>query len=171
MVQPRLVAWCGDLPYRYSGETLPARAWPPSCARLRALVEEQVLRLSPPPHEAGVASPGDATRTFNHALGNLYRDGQDSMGYHADDEPELGVNPTVASVSLGAPRRFVLKARRPTDGSKLEFELQDGSLLLMGGSVQHHYVHGVPKQRAVGELRVNVTFRQLLRAPTNKAVK
>jgi alkylated DNA repair dioxygenase AlkB len=96
---------------------------------------------------------------WNSLLLNLYRDGRDSIGFHADDEPELGTNPVIGSVSLGAERRFVLK--RPASGEKLEFNLHHGSLLVMGGTSQHHWRHGVPKTaRPVGP-RINLTFRQI----------
>src|SRR6185369_2643492 len=94
VLQPRLIAWAGELPYRYSGQTLEPRAATPTVAALMARVSAAV----------GVA--------FDHLLANRYRDGRDSMGLHADDEPELGLDPTVATLSLGATRRFVLKPRR-----------------------------------------------------------
>lgn len=149
VAQPRLVAWCGDLPYRYSGLTLPPRSWPASCLQLQQRVEAH----------AGLE--------FNHLLGNLYRTGYDSMGFHADDEPELGADPTLASLSFGASRRFVIKPKSRCDGTKLELELRHGSLLVMGGSLQHHYLHGVPKQPAICEPRINLTFRRLLRGPSD----
>jgi alkylated DNA repair dioxygenase AlkB len=97
---------------------------------------------------------------FNAVLLNLYRDGRDGMGWHADDEPELGRNPVIASVSLGAPRRFCLRHRRRKD-LKLDLELPRGSLLVMAGPMQHHWVHALPKtRRPVGE-RINLTFRRV----------
>jgi alkylated DNA repair dioxygenase AlkB len=96
---------------------------------------------------------------WNSLLLNLYRDGRDSIGFHADDEPELGTNPMIGSISLGAERRFVLK--HPASGETLEFNLPHGSLLVMGGTSQHHWRHGVPKTaRPVGP-RINLTFRQI----------
>jgi alkylated DNA repair dioxygenase AlkB len=97
---------------------------------------------------------------FNAVLLNLYRDGRDGMGWHADDEPELGRNPVIASVSLGATRRFCLRHRRRRD-LKLDLPLPHGSLLLMAGATQHHWLHALPKtQRPVGE-RINLTFRRV----------
>jgi alkylated DNA repair dioxygenase AlkB len=97
---------------------------------------------------------------FNAVLLNFYRDGRDGMGWHADDEPELGRNPVIASVSLGAPRRFCLRHRRRQD-LKLDLELPHGSLLAMAGALQHHWVHALPKtRRSVGE-RINLTFRRV----------
>ena len=144
--QPRLVAWAGDLEYRYSGQTLEARPWGSALATVRARVNEHT----------GVA--------FNHVLLNRYRDGNDSMGLHADDEPELGREPSVASVSLGATRRFVLVPRRGSSG-RVEIPLEHGSLLVMRGACQREYRHGIPKgPKAVAE-RVSLTFRMLLAAP------
>ena len=111
IMQPRLVAWCGELPYRYSGQTLERRPPTPAVAALMARVNAR----------AGAA--------FNHVLANRYRDGRDSMGLHADDEPELGADPLVATLSLGATRRFVIMPRRPRDGERRVIDLVTGSLL------------------------------------------
>jgi len=144
--QPRLVAWAGDVGYRYSGQTLEARPWSESLRAIRDRV---------------CASTGVA---FNHVLVNRYRDGRDSMGFHADDEPELGPEPTVAAVSVGAARRFVLVPRRGPPG-KLEIVLEPGSLVVMRGRCQAEYRHGIPKDSRCSSERVSLTFRRLLRAP------
>ena len=89
---------------------------------------------------------------------NLYRDGRDGMGWHADDEVELGRDPVIASVSLGAPRRFCLRHRKRSN-LKLDVPLPHGSLLCMSGPTQHHWVHALPKTRAVVGERINLTFR------------
>ena len=147
VLQPRLIAWAGALGYRYSGQTLEPRAATPATAALLPRVVEHTRE------------------PFNHVLVNRYRDGADSMGLHADDEPELGPDPTVATLSLGGTRRFVLKPRRAHGGSGHALDVEHGSLLVMGGSCQRHYVHGVPRQSgAVGE-RISLTFRRLHRAP------
>jgi alkylated DNA repair dioxygenase AlkB len=142
---PRLSCWIGDpgTAYRYSGTLFEPRPWPSSLRRLR---ERLCAEL-----DAG----------FNSVLANRYRDGRDCMGWHSDSEPELGPAPLIASVSLGATRRFVLKHRaRPQD--KLAIELPRGSLLVMAGATQRHYRHALPRTaKAVGE-RINLTFRQIL---------
>src|SRR5262247_1915742 len=97
VLQPRLIAWAGDLGYRYSGQTLEARNFTPTARRLLARVRDA------------------AGAPFNHVLVNRYRSGDDSMGLHADDEPELGPDPVVAIVSLGATRRLVVRPRRARD--------------------------------------------------------
>ena len=102
---------------------------------------------------------------FNHVLLNRYRDGSDSIGLHADDEPELGRDPVVAALSLGATRRFVLKPRRARLGPSRSFDVDHGSLLVMGGTCQRHYVHGVPRQAGVSGERISLTFRRVLRPP------
>jgi alkylated DNA repair dioxygenase AlkB len=100
--------------------------------------------------------------SFNSVLLNRYRDGRDGMGWHADDERELGHEPAIASVSLGATRRFKLRHRRRRDATA-SIELANGNLLLMAGATQHAYVHAVPKTtRVVGE-RVNLTLRRVVR--------
>lgn len=141
---PRLVAWHGDrgARYMYSGTAHDPQPWTRALARIRSRVQEL------------------ACRDFNSVLLNLYRDGRDGMGWHADDEPELGRDPVIASVSLGAQRRFCLRHRR-RKGVKLDLGLTHGSVLMMAGGTQHHWVHAVPKTaRPVGE-RINLTFRRV----------
>ena len=96
-------------------------------------------------------------RRFNSVLLNYYRDGRDSMGMHSDNEPELGPNPAIASVSFGATRTFVLQHK--TSKERIRIALTDGSLLLMAGSLQHHWVHGINKISRIIGPRVNLTFR------------
>src|SRR5260370_36222588 len=128
---PRLTAWYADagLTYSYSGVTHQAIAWTETLAEVRRRVEE----FSNVP--------------FNSLLLNFYRDGQDSIGYHSDAEPEVGINHAIASISLGAVRQFVLKHIKT--GAKLKYDLAHGSLLLMGGTCQHHWVHGLPQTKTV----------------------
>lgn len=144
---PRLVAWHGDAEatYVYSGTRHDPRPWTPDLEAIRCRVE----------HLTG--------HSFNAVLLNLYRDGRDGMGWHADDEPELGPDPVIASVSFGATRRFRLKHRRNRAGP-VTLELGHGSLLLMAGATQRHWLHAVPKTaRPVGE-RINLTFRRIVPA-------
>jgi alkylated DNA repair dioxygenase AlkB len=141
---PRLTAWYADdgLVYRYSGVMHVGTGWTPTLLDVKQRI---------------ASSCGAA---FNSVLVNRYRSGKDSIGMHADDEQELGVNPVVASVSLGAVRTFVLKHR--ASGEKRTMALAHGSLLVMGGTCQHYWLHGIPKTEAeVGE-RVNMTFRRIL---------
>jgi alkylated DNA repair dioxygenase AlkB len=144
---PRRVAWHGDAgaTYRYSGVSHEPEPWTPTLRRVQRRVEELTgLR-------------------FNAVLLNLYRDGRDGMGWHADDEPELGPDPAIASVSLGAVRRFRMRHRRRKQQT-LDIDLGHGSLLLMQGPTQHHWMHALPKTaRPVGE-RINLTFRWVARA-------
>jgi len=140
---PRLVAWHGDpgARYTYSGVAHEPLPWTPVLQAVRSRVESL------------------SGHRYNSVLLNLYRDGRDGMGWHADDEPELGRDPVIASVSLGATRRFRLRHRRRRDTVPLD--LGHGSLLLMQGPTQHHWVHAVPKtSRPVGE-RINLTFRRV----------
>jgi alkylated DNA repair dioxygenase AlkB len=147
VLQPRLIAWAGDLGYRYSGQTLEPRPFTPAAAGLLARVR------------------GRTGAPFNHVLVNRYRSGEDSMGLHADDEPELGPDPVVAIVSLGAARRLVVRPRRRQDRARHDLELGHGALLVMGGTCQRHYVHGVPRQPGARGERISLTFRRLLRPP------
>ncbi|MEM7675498.1 MAG: alpha-ketoglutarate-dependent dioxygenase AlkB, partial [Myxococcota bacterium] len=131
VIQPRLTSWAGELPYRYSGQTLQPRPVP---TRLQAL------------QSAVMATTGVE---YNHAVINYYRHGDDHMGMHADDEPQLGRNPNIAAISLGAVRTFVLRPK----GRKrywVRYRLAHGSLLVMRGTVQHRWYHGVPKASPSG---------------------
>ncbi len=98
--------------------------------------------------------------SFNCVLANLYRDGKDSNGWHADNEKELGINPIIASISLGAERRFDLK--HIASGASKQLLLPHGSLLIMGGSMQHHWKHCIAKSMKVLVPRINLTFRKLV---------
>jgi alkylated DNA repair dioxygenase AlkB len=141
---PRLSCWIGDpeAVYRYSGTVFAPHAWTPACAELR----DRVVIL--------------CGEKYNSVLCNLYRDGRDSMGWHSDDETELGVEPRIASLSFGAVRRFRLRHRRDP-ALRLELDLAPGSLLLMAGATQRNYRHDLPKtQRPVGP-RLNLTFRRI----------
>lgn len=152
VMQPRLICWQSDpeVNYGYSGIRLLAAEWHPQVARLRQRLQ----------FELGLQ--------FNAVLINAYRDGQDSMGWHSDDEPELGTDPVLASISLGAERLFRWRHKRSVPGSvsgsgkTLGMKLQHGSLLLLDGQFQQEYQHSVPKTRTATGLRINLTFRQVL---------
>ena len=140
--QPRLTALYADngKPYRYSNLTMHPLPFTSLLKDIKVKIEELV-----------------ATR-FTTCLLNLYRDGRDSNGWHADDEKELGRNPVIASVSLGEPRFFHLR-HKADKTLKHKIELGHGSLLLMKGETQHHWQHQIPKTgRSIGE-RINLTFR------------
>ncbi len=141
---PRLTAWYGDpgKRYTYSGLSFDPVFW-----------TKELLELK---HQIEIP----ANQKFNSVLLNFYRDGKDSMSWHADDEKELGVNPMIASVNFGATRTFQLRHIQTKE--KISFELTNGSLLIMQGEMQHFWQHQVPKtSKMVGE-RINLTFRQIL---------
>lgn len=140
---PRLMCWYGDADaaYRYSGVNHIPLPWTDRLLELKQAIEDS------------------CGWRFNSALGNLYRNGMDSMGWHADKERELGENPRIASLSLGAERLFRLRHRQ---GDTLDLALADGSLLLMGGSLQHHWRHCLPKTRRPCAPRINLTFRHIV---------
>lgn len=153
VLQPRLIAWAGELPYRYSGQTLEPRPWPASLAGALDALRARVSAAS--------------GAHFNHVLINRYRDGRDSMGYHADAEPELGPDPVVATLSLGETRRFLIRAQRRAPRERaLALPLTSGSLLVMGGTCQRHYRHAIARDAdtPLGE-RSSLTFRSLLAVP------
>jgi alkylated DNA repair dioxygenase AlkB len=142
---PRLVAWHGDpdAAYAYSGTAHEPLPWTPLLRAIKSRVE--MLTGHP----------------FNSVLLNLYRDGRDGMGWHADDEEELGREPAIASVSFGEPRRFLLRHRR-RPAARSELLLGNGAVVLMSGPTQHHYVHAVPKTARAAGARINLTFRRIL---------
>jgi alkylated DNA repair dioxygenase AlkB len=147
VAQPRLSAWYGatEARYRYSGLQLEPLPWHPLLFELKTKLEEQLQQ------------------SFNSVLANAYRCGRDSMGWHADDEPELGPRPLVASISLGAERRFLV--RKKGDTRTATFRLENGSLLVMKRGCQEVHQHSVPKTRKEIGLRVNLTFRQIENQP------
>lgn len=139
---PRLSAWIGDTGavYRYSGTDFAPHPWNAALAALRTRLQEE---LDVP---------------FNSVLANLYRDGRDAMGWHSDDEPELGPRPVIASVSLGGVRRFALKHRQDAALGRT-LELPHGSLLVMAGDTQRFYRHALPRTAKPVAPRINLTFR------------
>ena len=140
VASPRLSAWYGAAAYAYSGLTWPARPMPAALDEVRA--EAEALAAAP----------------FNTVLANLYRSGADSMGWHADDEPELGPDPVIASVVFGAARRFLFRHKHDK-ADKREVALGDGDVLVMGPGTQRHWLHAVPKTAKPVGARVNLTFR------------
>jgi len=143
-LQPRLSAWYGNLSYSYSGIRLEPEPWTPTLLRIKAHVE---------------ALSG---HQFNSVLLNYYRDHNDSMGMHSDDERELGRQPTIASLSLGEQRTFLLKHKTRKDLKTAKLVLPSGSLLLMQGDTQQHWRHGINKQRKPCGPRLNLTFRAII---------
>jgi alkylated DNA repair dioxygenase AlkB len=139
---PRLSCWIGDpgTAYVYSRVRFEPRPWTPTLALLRERVSAA----------AGVH--------FNSVLANRYRNGRDAMGWHADDEPELGPEPVIASLSLGAPRAFAFRDRAERR-QRIKLELPHGSLLLMSGHTQALYQHALPKTARPLPARLNLTFR------------
>jgi len=140
---PRLTAWYGDVGYAYSGIDMEPKPWTVTLLDIKARVEA-VAKVS-----------------FNSVLLNLYRNGQDSVSWHSDNEPELRQYPAIASVSLGATRRFSFKHKLRKDLKPIHLELPHGSLLLMLGSTQIHWLHQVPKTTQAVNSRINLTFRTI----------
>ncbi len=144
LLQPRLIAWYGDagVAYGYSGNQFQADGWIDPLHEIKNILQQRL----------GIA--------FNAVLCNLYRDGRDSMGWHSDDEIDLGAKPVIAAISLGATRPFRLRAKNNSCQS-FKLELDHGSLLLMAGDTQQNWQHSLPKIAGYCEPRINLTFRRL----------
>ena len=140
---PRLNAWYGDAGsrYSYSGAFFNPRPWTPTLQQLRDELSDV------------------AGTEFNSVLANWYRTGRDSVAWHSDNEPELGPEPTIASLSLGASRVFVLRHNKTQ--RQVRVTLQDGDLLIMSGRLQHAWQHQLPKVAGLTETRINLTYRRV----------
>ena len=141
---PRLECWYGDYgcEYTYSGKSLKRFEFPNFLLDLRMLIEKKV------------------NSNFNSVLANLYRDGQDSMGLHADDEKELGNEPVIASISLGENRPIIFQNKKTKE--KVTFDQPHGSLLVMQGKTQDHWKHAINKSKKINKPRINLTFRNII---------
>ena len=147
ILQPRLSAIYGDhgISYTYSGLKMPVNSWTEELEVLKDKVE------------------GKSQSQFNLVLINLYRDGNDSMGWHSDDEKELGKNPMIASISFGENRNFKLRPKKNNpDGQSFSINLESGSLLIMKAETQHFWQHSIRKSKKVLGPRINLTFRKIL---------
>ncbi len=144
IITSRKTAWYGDHPFSYTYSKVPREAlpWTPHLFELKQIVEQV------------------SAETYNSCLLNLYHSGEEGMGWHSDDEKELLKNGAIASVSLGADRKFVFKHRQ--NAQKVEVSLQNGSLLLMKGETQTHWVHRLPPSKKVAKPRINLTFRTIV---------
>ena len=148
-VTTRQIVWMGDsaASYQYSGHRRQAIEWTDSVFHVKHHIERQLLKIGINTH-------------FNSCLLNYYPSGDDGMGYHADDEKELGNQPVIASLSLGATRKFVLKHKKTQD--KVELYLESGQLIVMHGETQKCWKHTVTKTKTVLEGRISLTFRQMI---------
>lgn len=140
---PRITSWYGDpgKSYSYSGINSDPNEWNKGLLYIKQMIEKV----------AGVE--------FNSVLLNWYRDGDDYLNWHADNEKELGENPTIGSVNFGETRDFIL--RKNDKSSKITIPLNHGTLLIMSGELQHYWQHSVPKRKKVTEMRINLTFRAI----------
>ena len=144
VMQPRLTSWVADpeINIRYSGITMEPNPWTESLLKIKKISEEKT------------------NQDFNGVLLNYYRDGQDTMGWHSDDEKELGENPIIVSISFGETRDFQIKHKEQKT-LKLNLALEKGSMLIMGGKSQSCWSHAVPRRTRVKDARINLTFRHM----------
>ena len=148
-VTSRQIVWMGNdsTIYHYSGHARKAIPWSDSVFHVKHQIEQQLANIG-------------ITVNFNSCLLNYYPTGMDGMGYHADDEQELGNQPIIASLSLGATRKFVLKHKKTQD--KVELHLESGQLIVMQGETQKHWKHTVTKTKSIAAGRISLTFRRML---------
>ena len=148
-VTTRQIVWMGDedISYHYSGHKRESIPWSESMFHVKQHVEKQLANI-------GIVAD------FNSCLLNYYPSGSDGMGYHADNEKELGYQPVIASISLGATRKFVFKHKKTQD--KVELYLESGQLIVMHGDTQTFWKHTVTKTKTVHEGRISLTFRRML---------
>ena len=153
-VTTRQIVWMGDsdIDYQYSSHTRQAIPWTDTVFHVKQHVEQQLLILG-------------IDVNFNSCLLNYYPSGEDGMGYHADDERELGEQPVIASLSLGATRKFVFKHKKTQD--KVELYLESGQLIVMHGDTQSFWKHSITKTKKVTTGRISLTFRQIY--PNNRS--
>ncbi|WP_020157410.1 alpha-ketoglutarate-dependent dioxygenase AlkB family protein [Methylobacter marinus] len=146
---PRLQTWHADpgIVYSYSNNLLQTRPWTPLLYAIRAKIEDRL------------------NYRFNSVLVNLYRNGEDYVGWHADNEPELGDRPFIASLTFGAERQFAFRHKQSFEQGQVL--LRSGSLLVMQPDFQHHWLHSIPMQKNVSRERINLTFRKVL-APSGQ---
>lgn len=140
---PRLQTWHADpgISYSYSNNLLQTRPWTPLLSKIRSKIETAL------------------NYSFNSVLVNCYRDGSDYVGWHADNEPELGAHPFIASLTLGASRLFAYRHKKSLEQGQIT--LNSGTLLIMQPDFQHHWLHSVPHDRNLTEGRINLTFRKV----------
>lgn len=143
-ILPRLQTWHADpgIRYSYSNNLLQTRAWTPLLSDIRVQLESY-LNFS-----------------FNSVLVNLYRNGDDYVGWHADNEPELGEQPFIASLTFGAKRQFAFRHKKSSEHGRIS--LRSGTLLIMQPNFQHHWLHSVPIDQNAAEGRINLTFRKVM---------
>ena len=148
-VTTRQIVWMGDegMSYHYSGHSRQAITWTRSILYLKQRIEKELSAIG-------------IDVEFNSCLLNYYPSGADGMGYHADDEKELGQQPVIAALSLGATRKFVFKHRKTQD--KVELHLESGQLIVMHGDTQSYWKHTITKTKTVNEGRISLTFRRTL---------
>ena len=148
-ITTRKIVWMGDTDadYQYSGHVRQTVPWSDIVFHVKQKIEQALL-------EVGV------TANFNTCLLNYYPSGADGMGYHADDEKELGQQPVIASLSLGATRKFVFKHKKTQD--KVELYLESGQLVVMHGDTQTFWKHTITKTKTVDTGRISLTFRHML---------
>lgn len=171
-ITKRQIVWMGDegLSYRYAGHTRPATGWHPIVFHVKQIIEDKIHSLKleaantdSPDHQDYIAQ--DHRPYFNACLLNYYPSGSEGMGYHADDEKELGAQPLIAALSLGATRKMLFKHKsveHKKTQDRVDLYLASGQLIIMAGVTQQHWKHSIAKTKKVNEGRISLTFRRMI---------
>ncbi len=167
-ITKRQIVWMGDqgLSYRYAGHTHNAHDWHPIVFHVKQIIEDSIRTLLGTMNNTdGQASNKPQHSYFNACLLNYYPSGSEGMGYHADDEKELGEQPLIAALSLGATRKMLFRhktVRASSSSDKLDLYLNSGQLIVMAGVTQQYWKHSIAKTTTVNEGRISLTFRRMI---------
>lgn len=166
-ITKRQIVWMGDqgLSYRYAGHTHNAHDWHPIVFHVKQIIEDSIRTLLGAMNSTDGQAINKQHSYFNACLLNYYPSGSEGMGYHADDEKELGEQPLIAALSLGATRKMLFRHKTARDNpksNKVDIYLNSGQLIVMAGVTQQYWKHSIAKTTTVNEGRISLTFRHMI---------
>ena len=166
-ITKRQIVWMGDqgLSYRYAGHTHNAHDWHPIVFHVKQIIEDSIRTLLGAMNSTDGQAINKQHSYFNACLLNYYPSGSEGMGYHADDEKELGEQPLIAALSLGATRKMLFRHKTARDNpksNKVDIYLNSGQLIVMAGVTQQYWKHSIAKTTTVNEGRISLTFRRMI---------
>lgn len=166
-ITKRQIVWMGDqgLSYRYAGHTHNAHDWHPIVFHVKQIIEDSIRTSLGAMNSTDGQASNKQHSYFNACLLNYYPSGSEGMGYHADDEKELGEQPLIAALSLGATRKMLFRHKTARDNpksNKVDIYLNSGQLIVMAGVTQQYWKHSIAKTTTVNEGRISLTFRRMI---------